>query len=453
MSPSRDHNQWGTPPWRIDFTPPQRQLPSAADFAVIGGGFSGLAAAAWLRLLAPEKSVVVLEAARVGHGASGRTGGMALDGAAADDLSGLDDVLGGLQRILTRLEIECDLALPGAWEVARRGSPKGSPIAWNDSGTLHVVNEVRGGTLDPGKLVSGLARAADRLGVIVAENHAVEHVDWGDSAEIHFAGGSLRAHKVLFATNALSLRLSGLEESSTPKLTLATLTEPLSDTQLEEIGLAQRKPFYTVDFPYLWGRVRNDNSLLLGAGLLDAPDSDDLEDVDIAAPDAGRMFATFERRVHGLHPALKDCRSTHQWGGAGQSCFARDGGRCLPSILRARTESSSARTPGTAWRYPRFWARGLRRRCSASGNCRSGARSRRDASSANSNVRQAQKPAPTDICRGYSSGAYDALKWHEKTEIARFCALAASAVAFAANKLAWCPETLALSVASPPHRI
>jgi len=312
----RNHNPWGTPPWRIDFAPPQRPLPAVADFAVIGAGFSGLAAAAWLRLLAPESSVVVLEAARIGHGASGRTGGMALDGAAPDEqLAGLDDVLGGLERILTRLEVECDLSLPGAWEVARRGSAKGSPIAWDDSGTLHVVNEVRGGTLDPGKLVSGLARAADRLGATIAENRPVEHVRWSDGAEIRVSGGLLRARKVLFATNALSLRLSALEETSTPKLTLATLTEPLSRAQLEETGLAHRKPFYTVDLPYLWGRVCNDNSVLLGAGLLDAPDSDDLEDVDIAAPEATRMFAAFERRVHGLHPALKSCRFTHRWGG------------------------------------------------------------------------------------------------------------------------------------------
>ncbi|HEX4001284.1 MAG TPA: FAD-binding oxidoreductase [Candidatus Acidoferrales bacterium] len=315
MVPLHNHNPWGVPPWQIDFTPPPVPLPGAADFAVIGAGFSGLATAAWLRLLAPEKSVVVLEAGRIGHGASGRTGGMALDGAAADDLSALDDVLGGLRKILARLEVECDLSLPGAWEVARRGGTKGSPIAWNDSGALHVVNEVRGGTLDPGKLVSGLARAADRLGAIIAENHPVEHMEWRDGAEIRFAGGRLRARRVLFATNALSLRLSALEESSTPKLTLATLTAPLSSTQLEEIGLAERKPFYTVDLPYLWGRVCSDNSLLLGAGLLDAPDSDDLEDVDIAAPEATRMFASFERRVHGLHPALKECRFTHRWGG------------------------------------------------------------------------------------------------------------------------------------------
>jgi glycine/D-amino acid oxidase-like deaminating enzyme len=315
MSSSRHHNSWGTPPWRIDFRPSQRPIPGSADFAVIGAGFSGLATAAWLRVLAPDKSVVVLEAGRIGAGASGRTGGMALDGAAADNLAGLEDVLGGVEKILAKLEIECDLSLPGAWEVGRRGRSKSSPIAWNDSGTLRVVNEVPGGTLDPGKLVSGLARACDRLGAIVAENHAVERVEWGPDAEIFFAGGRLRAGKVLLATNALSLRLSGLAESTVPKLTLATRTAPLPEKQLEEIGLAQRKPFYTVDFPYLWGRVCSDNSLVLGAGLVDAPESDDLEDVDIAAPEAQRMFASFERRAHGLHPALNDCKFTHHWGG------------------------------------------------------------------------------------------------------------------------------------------
>lgn len=315
MPGSRNRDPWGTPPWRIDFTPPRRSLPLSAYFAVIGAGFSGLAAAAWLRLLAPEKSVVVLDAGRIGHGASGRTGGMALEGAAADDLSGLEDVLGGLRKILSRLEVECDLSLPGAWEIARRGGSKESPIAWNDSGTLRVVNEVPGGTLDPGKLVSGLARAADRLGAIIAENHPVERVEWGDEAEIHFAGGRSRARKVLFATNGLSLRLSGMEKNTVPKLTLAAQSAPLSEKQLEEIGLTERKPFYTVDFPYLWGRLSNDNSLVLGAGLLDAPESGDLEDVDVAARDATRMFASFERRVHGLHPALKECRFTHRWGG------------------------------------------------------------------------------------------------------------------------------------------
>src|SRR5271154_4700140 len=217
MPPSLLQNAWGQPSWRIDFTPAHQPLPNRVDFAIIGGGFTGLAAAAWLRLHAPEKSVVVLEAGRIGAGASGRTGGVVLSESAAGDLPGLGDVLAGLTRILgdlgracgIPLVESCELALPGAWEIARKGGLAESPISWNDSGTLRVINEVPGGTLNPGKTVEGLARAADRLGVVIVERARVERVDWSADAELDFAGGKLRAGKVLFATNGLSLDLSG----------------------------------------------------------------------------------------------------------------------------------------------------------------------------------------------------------------------------------------------------
>jgi glycine/D-amino acid oxidase-like deaminating enzyme len=293
------------------------------DFAIIGGGFTGLAAAAWLRLLSPDKSVVVLEAGHIGAASSGRTGGMVLAESAAGDLPGLGDVLTGLTRILEdlgracgfALADECELALGSAWEIGRSGGREDSPIAWNDSGTLRVVNEVPGGTLDPGKLVGGLARAAVRLGATVIEDAPVERVDWSAGARVQLARGSLRAGKVLFATNALSLRLSGLEAKTHPMLALAALTAPLGENQIEAIGLRERKPFYTVDFPYLWGRVRRDNSILCGAGLVDAPDSHDLAQIDIAAEEPSRMFALLERRVRGLHPALASVEFTHRWGG------------------------------------------------------------------------------------------------------------------------------------------
>src|SRR5579863_7611266 len=145
MSASRQHDSWGKPPWKIEFTPPKQALPQEADFAVVGAGFAGLAAAAWLRLLAPKKSVVLLEAGRIGAGASGRTGGMVLSESAAGDLSGLGDVLEGLKKIIRRLGVDSDLSLPGAWEIARTGHAKPSdnarklrgksPIEWHDSGT------------------------------------------------------------------------------------------------------------------------------------------------------------------------------------------------------------------------------------------------------------------------------------------------------------------------------
>ncbi len=279
MSPSLLQNAWGQPPWQIDFAPAQQPLPNKVDFAIIGAGFTGLAAAAWLRVHAPDKSVVVLEAGRIGAGASGRTGGMVLAESAAGDLPGLGDVLAGLTRILGDLGVasgiplleNSELALPGAWEIARKGGLAESPISWNDSGKLRVVNEVPGGTVNPGKLVEGLARAAEKLGAVIVEQARVERVNWDGDAELVFVGGKIRASKVLFATNGLSLDLSGLNNRAHPRLTLAASTAPVTEDQLKAIGLSQRKPFYTVDFPYLWGRVCRDNSIVWGAGLVSPP--------------------------------------------------------------------------------------------------------------------------------------------------------------------------------------
>lgn len=319
-SASKPHN-WGNAPWHIDFSPSLPQtLPDAVDFAVIGGGFTGLAAAAWLRKIAPEKKVAVFEAWNIGAGASGRTGGMALSESAAGGLPGLGDVLAGFKEILGEFGVDCDQRFAGAWEIGRKKGPSKSPISWNDSGTLRVTKEVEGGTVDPGKLVNGLARAADRLGALILENHPVAGIVWSDIPEIEVtphasASRKISAHKIIFATNALSLGLSGLEQGTHPKLTLAVSTEPVTEEQLAQIGLVERKPFYTADLPYLWGRVCENNSIIFGAGLVQAPHSDDLNDVDISAAEVRQILDSLEERVRGLHPAIKSVRFTHRWGG------------------------------------------------------------------------------------------------------------------------------------------
>ncbi len=328
MSRSQARDLWGVPPWRIDFTPPKHSLPSSVDFAIVGAGFAGLAAAAWLRILAPEKSVIVLEAGRIGNGASGRTGGLVLSESAAGDLPGLGDVLAGLKKILRKLGVESDLLLPGAWEIAHSDHAKRSDnarplkgrssIQWRDfdSREIRVTGTVPGGTLDPGKQVSGLARAAVRGGVFIAENCGVQKIEWTNPPTLRLAGGRLRAKKILLAMNALSLEISGLGKSAVqPKLTLAARTAPMSEKDLKNIGLGARKPFYTIDFPYLWGRVCGDRSIVWGAGLVDAPNSGELEDVDVSKGRAAEMFASFEKRVHALHPTLANARFTHKWGG------------------------------------------------------------------------------------------------------------------------------------------
>src|SRR5258707_2002968 len=146
--------RWGLPPWTIDFHSEHQGLPEEVEFAVVGGGFTGLAATAWLRHFEPNKRVALFEASRIGAGSSGHTGGMALSETAAGDLPGLGDVLAGFSSILRELRVQCDLALPGTWEIGRQGVMPNSSIAWNDSGTLGVTREVPGGTIDPGRMRS-----------------------------------------------------------------------------------------------------------------------------------------------------------------------------------------------------------------------------------------------------------------------------------------------------------
>lgn len=328
MNRHHTRTSWGQPPWQIDFRPVDRPLPDEVDIAIIGGGFTGLAAAAWLRRLAPAKTVAVLEAGCLGAGASGRTGGLALGGTAAGDLPSLGDVLRGFARILQELRVDCVLSLCGTWEIARGNGRSASPIVWQDSGTLRVVHEVAGGTVDPGKLVSGLGRAAEQLGAVLCEDTPVHSIRFEDPLELELPQARLRARQVLFATNAQSLERSGLAGCAQPKFTLAVATAPLKQDEFEAIGLRQRKPFYTLDLPYLWGRVLANKGVVFGSGLVHLKDWRELESLDIASGQADKLLASLEHRVRGLHSALRSVEFTHRWGGpilfgnAGRPFFA-----------------------------------------------------------------------------------------------------------------------------------
>lgn len=316
MSSTENKNKsWGTPPWAIDFRPAPRAVPDAVDFAVIGGGFTGLATAAWLRHFAPEKSVAVFEAESLGSGSSGRTGGMALEESSVGDLPGLGDVLGGFAEALRVFQIDCDFTLPGVWEISRKKALPDSPIRWSDSGELRAAEEVSGGSVDAGKLLSGLGRAAERLGAQIYENTPVATANFGDLLRLVAGGKSIQAESVLFATNAQSFELSGLAAVAESKFTTAVATEPLTNTQIDALGLSSRRPFYTTDFPYLWGRLLSNGGVVFGGGLVDLDNWRELDAVDIEGGEAAAFIARLERRVRGLVPAMSDVQFTHHWGG------------------------------------------------------------------------------------------------------------------------------------------
>jgi gamma-glutamylputrescine oxidase len=306
---------WGNPPWTIDFLSTARALPSEVDFVIVGGGFSGLSAAARLRQVLPDKTTAVFEADYVGAGSSGHTGGLTLAESAAGDLPGLGDVLEGFAEIQRELKIDCDFSLQRVWELGRKDVKKDSPISWNDSGTLGVVNDAPGGTADPGKLVSGLAHAAQRSGANIFEHARVENISYDQPLELEVSGRRVRAGQVLIATNAESLELSDLSGVAEPKFTLALATAPFTDAQLKELGLSTIKPFYTVDMPYLWGRPLHGKQLIFGSGLVHLEHWSELLNLDISSGEAAGLMRLLESRVRSLHSALENIQFTNRWGG------------------------------------------------------------------------------------------------------------------------------------------
>jgi glycine/D-amino acid oxidase-like deaminating enzyme len=306
---------WGQTPWSIDFHPQPIPLPERVDFAVVGAGFSGLSAATELRRLNPTQSVAVLEAETVGAGSSGHTGGLTLAETAAGDLPGLGDVLAGFRDVLQNQSVSAELSLPGVWELDRTTANENSPVRWSDSGQLRVAREVPGGTVNPGKLVSGLAKAALERGALVFEGARVDQIDFGKGLVLHVRGTQIHARRALIATNAESLELSGLAGRADPKFTLAVATEPLERAKLEALGLASGKPFYTIDLPYLWGRLVHGNQIIFGSGLVSVDNWQDLAAIEVHSGQAFELLAGLKKRIARLHPVLADVRFSHEWGG------------------------------------------------------------------------------------------------------------------------------------------
>jgi glycine/D-amino acid oxidase-like deaminating enzyme len=198
---------------------------------------------------------------------------------------------------------------------------------------------VPGGTIDPGKVLAGLARAAESAGAQIAEHAEVRTLDFSNPLRLRVRYNhrgrihrkEIRAGQVLLATNAFSLGMSGLRAAAEPKLTFALATAPLSTTQLKALGLFSRRPFYTIDVPYLWGRLLDSNAVLFGGGLVPpyigppsrfplGPGSSrnrarHLRRFDVRRGESAARLRWLERRVRHLHPALAHVQITHRWAG------------------------------------------------------------------------------------------------------------------------------------------
>ncbi|WP_053134802.1 FAD-binding oxidoreductase [Pseudomonas sp. MIACH] len=312
----------------------------SADVCVIGGGFTGVNTA--IELAQRGLSVVLLEARRIGWGASGRNGGQLIRGI-GHDVSGFAKYVGeegvryleraGIESVALVGErirehgIDCDLRW-GFCELANTPAQfaafKGEQQNLARQGYVHEtrlvgpedMQEVVGsmvyagglvdrgsGHLHPLNLVLGEAQVAESLGVKIFEHTEVLALIHGDTVQVRCARGTVRAASLVLACNAhleeLEPRLSG---KVLPAGSYIIATEPLSvelANQLipQNLALCDQK----VGLDYY--RLSADRRLLFGG----ACHYSGRDPKDIAAYMQPKMLKVF--------PQLANTAIAFQWGG------------------------------------------------------------------------------------------------------------------------------------------
>ncbi|WP_201192646.1 NAD(P)/FAD-dependent oxidoreductase [Pseudomonas fluorescens] len=312
-----------------------------ADVCVIGGGFTGVNTA--IELAQRGLSVILLEARRIGWGASGRNGGQLIRGI-GHDVSGFAKYVGidgvryleraGVESVelvgqrIREHNIECDLRW-GFCELANTQAQfaafKGEQQRLVDAGYAHetrlvgpeqireqVVNagvyagglvDMGSGHLHPLNLVLGEARLAQTLGVQIFEQSPVLELIHGSTVQVRCASGTVRAGSLVLGCNAhldeLEPKLSG---KVLPAGSYIIATEPLAPDVAarlipQNLALCDQK----VGLDYY--RLSADRRLLFGG----ACHYSGRDPADIAAYMRPQMLKVF--------PQLADVRIDYQWGG------------------------------------------------------------------------------------------------------------------------------------------
>ena len=326
--------------------PPCRALDEriSADVCVVGGGYAGVSAA--LELAQRGYSVVLLEAQRIGWGASGRNGGQVIVGFGSDGECAIErqfskhdarrawDVsVEGVRLLRERMAahcIECEFHtgflslavkqrksdalrrwmdhVTAAYGYPLRWIPSAEIGRWLQSERFHSgVFDAGSGHVHPLKYCLGLARAAQSAGVRIHENSAVFVVERGGQPLVKTAQGECCCDFVVLAGNVY---LGEYGDDIAPEVaarimpvgTYMIATEPMAQERADAL-MPGRPAASDTNFVLDYFRLSADHRLLFGGG----------DSYSGAAP--RDVIARIRSSMLAVFPQLADLVIPHAWGG------------------------------------------------------------------------------------------------------------------------------------------
>ncbi|MEP6807145.1 MAG: FAD-binding oxidoreductase [Chloroflexota bacterium] len=323
---------------------------TAADVAIIGGGYTGMWTAYFLTEMAPGIRVVVLEADVCGGGPSGRNGGFlhgwweylpylakrygperGLQIARASDevVTGIGEwcVRHGVDAWFTPngyLRVNAFPAQSNDWgstiaDLERLKAP-GQLLHLDRAAVQRVCASPAFGegvlmpsaaTVQPALLARGLRRVLLERGVEIYEGTSVEHLEPGSPVLLTTARGSVKANQVVLAVNAWAAGWPGFRTRVLAWGSYMIVTEPIPD-RLAQLGWTGGEAIADSRFTISYFRTTRDGRIAFGAGVG-------------AAGFDGRIGPTFTHDRHAiervaanfrhLFPMLADVRFDDAWGG------------------------------------------------------------------------------------------------------------------------------------------
>ncbi|MBF9071300.1 NAD(P)/FAD-dependent oxidoreductase [Streptacidiphilus fuscans] len=275
------------------------------DVAVVGGGYTGLWTAYYLKQADPSLRVAVLEQRFCGYGASGRNGGWLYNGFAGRGVfakqygkpravamqqamnASVDEVL----RVCDAERIDADQVKGGVLEVAYTpaqverldafvagehayGETEVERLTAAEASSRIAVSGVLGGSwtphgarIQPAKLVRGLAEAAERLGVRIYEGTTVTEIVPSVGAAPARAvtdHGTVSARYVLRCTEGFTANLRGEKRSWLPMNSSMIVTAPLPASFWDSVGWAGREMLGDFAHAYMYAQRTADDRIALG---------------------------------------------------------------------------------------------------------------------------------------------------------------------------------------------
>jgi len=324
-------------------------LPSSVDVAIVGGGYTGLWTAYYLKRAQPSLNVAIFEAVSVGFGASGRNGGWCMGLAfgiepmladprlrqrGLDLLHAMHDTVDEVGRVCQAENIDCHYAKGGTLTVAtlpfsrkamrthveqmhalgfgdedyRWLDETESRARFNCAENHGAAYTKHCAAIHPARLAKGLAQAVTRLGVKIYEETPVLEIRTG---QIETSRGHVDAEVILRATEGYSDSIPSQQRALLPLYSMMVATEPLPHSLWEEIGLKQRETFGDGRRVVIYGQRTEDDRLAFGGRAGYYFGSKRIAVIDPHDPN----FQNVERSLRQLLPQLDGIDITHRWGG------------------------------------------------------------------------------------------------------------------------------------------